>query len=55
MGAGDELTEMSSSTLMKNKIKLSSYVYEEIQMGAVAQSFMRKGFLIYCMRKCANI
>jgi hypothetical protein len=24
-------------------------------MGAVVNSYMRKGFLIYCMRKCANI
>jgi hypothetical protein len=30
-------------------------VYKEIQMGAVAKSFMRQGFLIYSMRKCANI
>ena len=24
-------------------------------MGAVAKSYMRKGFLIYSIRKCANI
>jgi hypothetical protein len=36
----------------ENKIFL---IYREIQSGAVAKSYMRKGFLIYCMRKCANI
>jgi hypothetical protein len=30
-------------------------IYKEIQIGSVAKSNMRKGFLIYCMRKCANI
>ncbi len=34
-------------TLIKNKIKFSSYTYKEIQSGAVAKSHMRKGFLIY--------
>jgi hypothetical protein len=29
------------------KIKFSSYTYKEIQSGAVAKSYMRKGFLIY--------
>ncbi len=29
--------------------------YKEIQSGAVAKSYMRKAFLIYSMRKCANI
>jgi hypothetical protein len=29
--------------------------YKEIQSGAVAKSSMSKGFLTYCMRKCANI
>jgi hypothetical protein len=32
-------------TLIKKKIKFSSY--KEIQKGAVAKSYMRKGFLIY--------
>jgi hypothetical protein len=27
--------------------KFSSYTYKEIQMGAGAKSYMRKGFLIY--------
>jgi hypothetical protein len=32
----------------KNKMKFSSYtVYKEIQNGAVAKSYMGKGFLIY--------
>jgi hypothetical protein len=30
-------------------------IYKEIFGGAVAKSYMGKGFLIYCMRKCANI
>ncbi len=41
------------SALIKNKIKFSSYMYKEIQSGAVAKSNMRKGFLY--MRKCENI
>jgi hypothetical protein len=31
----------------KKKFKFSSYTYKEIQNGAVAKSYMRKGFLIY--------
>jgi hypothetical protein len=34
-----------------NKIFL---IYKEVQSGAVAKSYMRKGFLLY-MRKCVNI
>jgi hypothetical protein len=34
------------STLMKKKIKIF-LIYKEIQMGAVAKSYMRKGFLIF--------
>jgi hypothetical protein len=30
-------------------------INKELQSGAVAKSYMRKGFLIYCMRKCPNI
>jgi hypothetical protein len=30
-------------------------IYKEIQSGAVEKSYMRKGFLIYSMRKCVNI
>jgi hypothetical protein len=30
-------------------------IYMDIQNGAVAKSYMRKGFLILFMRKCANI
>jgi hypothetical protein len=33
-------------TLIKKKIKFS-LIYKEIQSGAVAKSYMRKGFLIY--------
>jgi hypothetical protein len=36
------------------KRKSSFLIYKEIQSGADAKSYMRKGFLIY-MRKCANI
>jgi hypothetical protein len=31
---------------MKNKIKFF-LIYKEIQMGAVAKSYMKKGFIIY--------
>ncbi len=42
--------------LIKNEIKFSSYVRKFIQSGAVAKSYMRKGFVMKCaMRKCANI
>jgi hypothetical protein len=30
-------------------------IYREIQSGAVSKSYKRKGFLLYCMRKCENI
>ncbi len=30
-------------------------IYREIQMVSGAKSLMRKGFLIYSMRKCTNI
>jgi hypothetical protein len=39
---------------VKEKSKFHSNTYMEIQMGAVAKSYMRKGFLIY-MRKYADI
>jgi hypothetical protein len=29
-------------------------IYKEIEMGSVAKSYVRNGFLIYSMRKCAN-
>ena len=31
------------------------FIYREIQSGAVAKSYMRKGFLVQYMRKCGNI
>jgi hypothetical protein len=34
------------TTLIKKKIKIF-LIYREIQSGAVAKSYMRKGFLIY--------
>jgi hypothetical protein len=40
------LASMPSSTLIKKKMKFSLYI-KGIQMGAVAKSYMRKGFLIY--------
>jgi hypothetical protein len=42
------------STLIKKKRKFS-LTYKEIQSGAIAKSYMRKGFFIHYMRKCANI
>jgi hypothetical protein len=36
----------------ENKIFL---INKEIQMGSGAKSYMRKGLLIYSMRKCTNI
>ncbi len=38
--------ESRKCTLIKKKIKFSSYI-KKIQSGAVAKSYMRKGFLIY--------
>ncbi len=46
---------MQYITLIKKKRKFSSYTYKLIQMEAIAKSYMKKGFLINCMRKCANI
>jgi hypothetical protein len=43
-----------SYTDKKEKKIFLIYIYKEIQSGAVAKSYLRKGFLIY-MRKCANI
>jgi hypothetical protein len=42
--------KQGNDTLTKKK-KFSSYIYKEIQSGAVAQSYMRKGFLTEEMRK----
>jgi hypothetical protein len=45
------------NSLIKKENK-TFLIYKEIQKGAVAKSYMRKGFLIYvqyCIRKCANI
>jgi hypothetical protein len=35
------------AALIKKKTKFSLFIYKEIQMGSVAKSYMRKGFLIY--------
>ncbi len=43
----------SFATLIKKENQIF-LIYKEIQMGAVAKSYMRKGFLLY-MRKRANI
>jgi hypothetical protein len=37
------------------KEKKNFLIYKEIQKGAVAKSYIRKGCLIYSMSKCANI
>jgi hypothetical protein len=42
-----------SAALMKRNFFF--LIYKEIQKGAVAKSYMRKGFLILYMRKCVNI
>jgi hypothetical protein len=41
----DKAEKFCRSTLIKKKIKFSSY--KEIQSGAVAKSYMGKGFLVY--------
>ncbi len=41
---------MRGSTLIKKKIKFSSYI-RKFQSGALAKSYMRKGFLNEEMRK----
>ncbi len=41
-------------TLIK-KENYTFLIYKEIQMGSVAKSYMRKGFLILYMRKSTNI
>jgi hypothetical protein len=43
-------TVVHQYTLIKNKIKLF-LIYTEIQSGAVAKSYMRKGFLIHEERR----
>jgi hypothetical protein len=43
--------ELKYTDKKENKIFLT---YQEIQMGAVAKSYMRKGFLIQYMKRCAN-
>ncbi len=47
-----DLYKTCHGKLKKNQIFL---IYKEIQRGAVAKSYMRKGLLILYMRKCANI
>ncbi len=44
--------EQSCTDKKENQIFL---IFKEIQNGAVAKSYMRKGFLIYSMGKSANI
>jgi hypothetical protein len=39
-------SKTNQRTLIKKKIKFL-FIYKEIQSGAVAKSYMRKGFLIY--------
>jgi hypothetical protein len=39
-------TPVAEDTLIKKKIKFSSYI-RKFRSGAVAKSYMRKGFLIY--------
>jgi hypothetical protein len=44
---------VAGPALYTDKKRKKILIYKEIQSGAVAKSYMRKGFLI--MRKCANI
>ncbi len=49
------MEEFTVCALIKKKTKFS-IIYYEIQMGSVAKSYMRKGFLIYEeMRKYLTI
>jgi hypothetical protein len=41
----------SGSVYIDQKEKEIFLIYKEIQKGSVAKSYMRKSFLIYCMRK----
>ncbi len=45
---GYMITKSQHYTLIKKKIKFSSYICKEIPNGAVAKSYMRKGFLWKC-------
>jgi hypothetical protein len=40
-------TPLLDCTMIKKKIKIFFLIYKEIQSGAVAKSYIRKGFLIY--------
>jgi hypothetical protein len=42
----DPIPYLSASTLIKKEMEIF-LICKEIQMGAVAKSYMRKGFLIY--------
>jgi hypothetical protein len=46
---------MSRDVHTDKKEKKIFLVFKEIQSGAVAKSYMRKGFLILYMRKCGII
>jgi hypothetical protein len=48
VGEGEDIT------LLKT-LKEIFLIYKEVQQGAGAESYMRKGFPIYSMRKFANI
>jgi hypothetical protein len=48
---------MRKVLLIRKKIKFSSYISKcrMAQLQRHTYMIMRKGFLIYCMRKCANM
>jgi hypothetical protein len=46
---------MYNSVHTDKKVYQIFLIYKEIQSGAVAKSYMRKGFLIQYMRKYANV
>jgi hypothetical protein len=47
-----QLTDRCRNDKKENQFFL---IYKEIQRGAVSKLYTRKGFLIYCMRKCAQM
>ncbi len=54
--SGFEPRELQYKKIKKDKKENHFFlIYREIQSGAVATSYMRKGFLILYMRKCENI
>jgi hypothetical protein len=47
--------DLYCDALIEKKIKFSLYIRKFRGSDCNAKSYMRKGFLIYSIRKCANI